>query len=319
MGLLKNKTKYKRLNCKLIDNSKSDYHINRCFKSPHFKLFYNGKYIYFKTQPSIELCYNELICNEIAKQMKINCVEYNLAELTHNKVCYKGLISDNFINKNQSYIECANFSFRENDGLCGVLRNLDDYKLQKIYNFDRDEIELDLFKMIIFDFITCQSDRHDCNFGFIVENSNNGIPTIKVAPLFDNELSFGSTCKRDLTDMWSIINLNLRFTPYNYNRLNIECIMGGESYETAREIIYYAKNKPHLVEYVKSILREFDTQNLHANLQKKNVVIPKKKLDMACNIIREKKRELFRAYIDLLTPKKVKTQKINNKDNSQSK
>ena len=40
---------------------------------------------------------------------------------------------------------------------------------------------------------------------------------------------------------------------------------------------------------------------------------------MVCNIIREKKSELFRAYIDLLTPQKVKAQKINNKDNSQSK
>lgn len=305
MGLLKNRSKYKKLKQKYIDNLRSDFRINRSYKSPHFKLFYNGKYIYFKTQESEDLRYNELICNEIAKRMKINCVEYDLAELKHDNITYKGLVSNNFVNNNQSFVACATYSFGANDGLCGIIRNLEKFKKQNECNLDTEEIEFDLFKMIVFDYLTCQSDRHDCNFGFILDN-NGDIPTLKVAPLFDNELSFGFTSIKNFEDIFSIINLNLRFAPYNFNILNNNCIIGCENNELAREIILYAKDKPQLLDYVKFVIRDFNTINLGKSLQKKVVYIPNQKLQLVDNIIGIKKRELLQTYINILTPKRDK-------------
>lgn len=303
MGFLKNRSKYKKLKPKYIDNSKSNFRINRSYKSPHFKLFYNGKYIYFKTQDSDDLRFNELICNEIAKQMHINCVEYNLAELKYYGINYKGLISNNFVKDNQSFVPCATFSLGANDGLCGVVRNLKKFEKQNKCVFDINKIEFDLFKIIVFDYLTCQSDRHDCNFGFI-QDKGSYPPLLEVAPIFDSELSFGVTSKKNFKDIFSILNLNSRFTPYNFNNLNYNCIIGNENNILTREIIYYAKNKPLLLDYVKFVIRDFNTASLDKELKKKGIFVPKEKLELVGNIIDIKKRELLKTYISMLTPKK---------------
>ncbi len=127
---------------------------------------------------------NELVCCILAKQVGINCAKYQPAHIKEDK----GLISYNILNKDEKLINCEQVlrkGFYREPTLFNIADALEYYE-NAGYKVNKKQIILDLYKMIIFDALTMQTDRNTYNIHFIVDKQAN----LKVAPLMDNEFAF---------------------------------------------------------------------------------------------------------------------------------
>ena len=139
----------------------------------------------FKISP-----YNELIAGEIADDLLIPHVDYDLATISD----FKGLISKNFQQDDVKYISGKEFLInnhplgkKEN---IANLNNLEEiwialenyYNLNPKYQSTISEVMKKIVNMFLFDIITGQVDRGDSNW-WLVEYPNG---TLDLQPLFDN-------------------------------------------------------------------------------------------------------------------------------------
>lgn len=128
---------------------------------------------------------NELICQELCTQIGIRHAEYEPAHIENDD----GLISYNVLKENQRLVTLADFlSFHKQLGnnLIDIIEAIEYYKYCD-YEIDKEDIIFDLFKIMVLDCITLQSDRHNFNVNFIFDDDK---IEITVAPLFDNEYAF---------------------------------------------------------------------------------------------------------------------------------
>lgn len=139
----------------------------------------------FKISP-----YNELVAGEIADDLLIPHVDYDLATISD----FKGLISKNFQQDDVKYISGKEFLInnhplgkKEN---IANLNNLEEiwialenhYNLNPKYQSTISEVMKKIVNMFLFDIITGQVDRGDSNW-WLVEYPNG---TLDLQPLFDN-------------------------------------------------------------------------------------------------------------------------------------
>ncbi|MBO7527800.1 MAG: HipA domain-containing protein [Clostridia bacterium] len=128
---------------------------------------------------------NEVLCYQLAKQVGMPCARYEPAHI-QNKV---GLISYNFLKKGETLKtlhELLKVDKVLDSNLSDTLNALEMYG-DYGYNYNKKEILKELFKFIVFDTITIQSDRHSNNIHFIFNEKKS---EIKLAPAFDNEFAF---------------------------------------------------------------------------------------------------------------------------------
>ena len=130
---------------------------------------------------------NELLCYELAKKMDVKCAVYETA--LNDK--HKGIISYDVQKEYENLVSVENLYYR----LCkGTFEgNLKD--IAKAVNelekrgkrVNKKQIFIDLYKIMIFDALTMQNDRHLGNL-FFIENSRHN--SFRVSPLIDNEFAF---------------------------------------------------------------------------------------------------------------------------------
>ena len=136
---------------------------------------------------------NELICASLASQMGIRHAEYEPA--SYNE--HTGLVTYNFLEINEKLLTLADFLSIDDEyenNLLDIKNALKTYE-QVGYILDSDEILLNLYKILVFDALTLQTDRNNFNINFII---NNATHTLCLAPMFDNEFAFNSDFTLDL-------------------------------------------------------------------------------------------------------------------------
>lgn len=139
--------------------------------------------------------YAELIMEELAKQVGLDCAHYDIINFNGKK----GVISKNVLdrNKNESMYTIRSIIGEDampNDSIdiaevwnsikkfASMEDNISKEKAQKAF--------LDVAKIAIFDTYTMSNDRHSENISLIYGNdAQEGTTIFKVAPLFDNECS----------------------------------------------------------------------------------------------------------------------------------
>ena len=133
------------------------------------------------SRPYFQEPFNEQICSTILKKLNINHVSYNLNII--NDKPYS--LCETFINHDTEFIPASH-----------ILNSLKKADVDTRYeHFVRccEKIGIESFigsldKMITFDFIVVNEDRHFGNFGFI--RDANTLEWISFCPLFDNGCSF---------------------------------------------------------------------------------------------------------------------------------
>lgn len=240
-----------------------DFSVNYTDKK-FFKLP-NGDAI-FKIIEDETLILNEILASIIAKELDVNCVEYKYATYKKKGKTHKGVVSYNFVGKEERFVPCCNIIYTIHNTLEEIMNYIKSKDLDFYYQFNSTDLEFDLFKIIVFDYLICQTDRHDANFGFIV-STNQQPKTLKVAPIFDNELSFGSVVNNTHTSLGKAINSNLLFSPFGCGELPENQKRGYEYHELARDIAIYSQQKPALKLYLYQALKDFNIEKVFKKLE----------------------------------------------------
>lgn len=186
--LLENLKNNKEVNIiKIINNSNRGIQLVLSFKYNEVEYFYKYERPRepFKVSP-----YNELIACEIAEDLFLPHVDYDLAIIGG----FKGVISKDFRKNNVKYLSgkeflSNNYPLGHQDNISN-LNNLEDIwiALEKYYNGNQNyqnivsELMKKIVNIFIFDLLTGQTDRHFLNWGFIEYLDG----TLDLQPLFDN-------------------------------------------------------------------------------------------------------------------------------------
>ena len=146
----------------------------------------------------------EVIFSKICKKLNIDCVDYKLAEIQDAFGLRQGVICKNY--NPDSFPEFSGYAILEfyrnfiYDNFNGIISANDNtlanykkslncimlnYQGKEIFNINVNvnQIFRSLTKMMILDFICCQSDRNWYNISFLIDTNTK---ELKMAPLFDN-------------------------------------------------------------------------------------------------------------------------------------
>ena len=219
--------------------------------------------------------WSEKICSEIGKHIGFSTHDVDLGALSIDNEAeeYYGIKRENITNDNRIFgALCWSFLNESRDSLvegADMIMDFDETydrnNLQgkrEIYNFDLlyrlfyENGFLDsLFKMIIFDTLIGNTDRHQDNFG-VIRNEETGIR--KFAPFYDNSSSLG----RELPERR--IKLMLKdesmFTSYIYGKKSSTLIRWGNSWTPKKlNILEFFENVRSLHPEINTYLTNIST------------------------------------------------------------
>ncbi len=216
---------------------------------------------------------NELVCCELAKILNISCAEYEPAVKEKDGKTKNGLISYK-VNKRWQKLVTAydvseyigSLSFNEIYEEIYEKTEEDGMILDKNFKFD-------LYKLVFFDLMTMQQDRHFCNIHIIDDKKNN---FRSLAPLIDNEMAFGVLTINDYKkngkplDVQDIIK-DMDCTP------SVKYIKMNDFYtytHSLRELVDYAKGKTKYFEFLQNAIKNFNIKYAIEKVEDKGIVIP---------------------------------------------
>lgn len=137
-----------------------------------FKIFDDNGFV----MPRNLALINELLCSRLAKQIDLPCADYELA--VHGG--HEGLVSYNLLNEDEQMMDCMFFEISR------VAQEIDDYISMGV-SIDKQNVLENLFKAVIFQLITLQTDSKVDGFVFA---KNEKINSIRFAGIVDNEFAF---------------------------------------------------------------------------------------------------------------------------------
>ena len=152
---------------------------------------YNGKKYIFKRAKNGVNKYNELIGEKIANRMNIPCAHYFLGNYKGEDVIISEMFDTRHYYSMNKFLKSHVHDYDESD----------DNNLMNIWNsfesvFDEEitkKLMDQLVKIFIFDIMIDNRDRHDENYGLIINGGD-----VNFAPLFDNDMMFDSlSAKQD--------------------------------------------------------------------------------------------------------------------------
>lgn len=251
---------------------------------------------------------NELVCQEICKQIGLNCAKYEPATYCNQT----GLVSYNVINNPGDYIATSSNLWRpefKSFGFYGF------YKMLKYYqdnNYVVDVIKelIDIYKIMVFDSIVFQEDRHAGNVHFIV---NFDTRRIKLAPLIDNEMAFCTvTFNRFMNNEKIYTKTDILEDSFNIayviNACKDKLIKQNNYSKNVENIVILAKKNKILKNILINYLNKIDIENAIQNVLKMGYKIPQEYQNFMKTLVQISKQE----YMEKLIKQKVNIDELDN-------
>lgn len=145
--------------------------------------------------------YSELLIHETAKRLGIPSAKCDLFKFGNN---FKGIMSYMAIDPSKESLMMTRELIGDPPSLdedCDTTDfvKTEDKIVEKLYEFGLSEenvlqIIADRRKQKILQLFSCEMDNHIENEGFVISRDSSGSLRVKVAPMFDNEHSFGLSC-----------------------------------------------------------------------------------------------------------------------------
>lgn len=202
---------------------------------------------------------NEMICFRLAEKLNINAAPCQPA--IYDK--YSGIVSYSFLKDGDTMINgekilaALNGYLVHDNAFDNFLFALPEYADKNALLLDND-IELDLFKIMIFDFLTIEEDRHLGNIVFIKDKND----TLRLAPLFDNEFAFAiaeKLSKKEYFNHYDALVGCARMRPYSGSKKSVR----GE----AVDILKVAQKDTRYLDFLKNVT-QFDIKAFFEDLDK---------------------------------------------------
>lgn len=157
----------------------------------HLEIESNDKYYIYKNNATMNdfADYGEFMASVIGKFVGVNLIK---THLVHKSNDY-GVLMDNFKQQENEYIALSSIlsCFNEDE-----MRTYDKViAAVKFFCEDNDivcdeSVERDLKRLILFDYLMLQQDRHGENIEFEISKDEKNDCFLKLAPIFDNEFCF---------------------------------------------------------------------------------------------------------------------------------
>ena len=294
--MLKNIEKYIKLKCVNLKNVETiDSNIERGVSSEEFGnvwfLLPKGNAIFktyanrFLNNVKDERFVNELLCCELAKMVGVDCAEHEVA----TKNGRVGILSYNILRKDETLRTLAQVYLYNDLTLSDIYQGVKEDCEKRAITLDKD-FAFDLYKMMVFDILTLQQDRHASNI-HIVHNEKFNFR--KLSPLIDNEFAFctkslGFT-KAKYEDFQNFLftSMNDGYKTRMYNYLKIK---RNESYEeNLSRLVDYARIDKRRYDFLKNAIKNFDVDKAFDIIENKySVFLPnyKKYVKNVSNIIK---------------------------------
>ena len=235
---------------------------------------------------------NELLCMELCSQIDINHALYQPA---HFEKDY-GLISYNIVGENQKMVTLAQFLSYDNglsNNLLDIVEALDYYE-QQGYVINKDQIVFDIFKLLVIDALTMQTDRNNFNINFIFNQST---LEISVAPLFDNEYAFCMELAKFIYENEEDKTFDSFVKKFSHDAkmLNVEnenYYNENAYYNNVKNLVNLAKSNKQMYEFLQNALKNLNIEAAINQVESLGYIIsPEYKLYIT-NVIQHTK-ELF--------------------------
>lgn len=214
----------------------------------------------------------EVITSKLAKQLGIRCAE---CEFAHDGNNSHGIVSYNFLEENQKLVpgyEILDYTYSDffNHTLQYYSYALDNLQKEG-YIVNKNQIIFDLYKIIVFDFLTCQDDRHSSNISFVYTTLPSGKIEITLAPLYDNEFAFSFMHEiKDIRNISYKTFTNENLAPMRFgikNVYNDSCYTPYECcVKEAKEIISFAKKDEKYKTFLINVVKKLDIFKAYARL-----------------------------------------------------
>lgn len=213
---------------------------------------------------------NELICQELASQMGILHATYEPASYDQ----HKGLVTYNFLQINDKLLTLADFLSVDNEyenNLLDIKSALKTYE-QLGYILETDEIIFGLFKILVFDALTLQTDRNNFNINFIVNQETH---TLLLAPMFDNEFAFNSDFMLDYAPATTIDDVIKHYSKVaKYINVQSERLGHEETYiKNIISLCNMAKCNDRMKTFLLSALKKLNVTNAIKKVEQMGIYI----------------------------------------------
>lgn len=211
---------------------------------------------------------NELLCQELCHQVGIRCATYEPATLAN----VQGLVTYDFVggDKLVPLYKFVQITKGKDCSLIDCATAIDEYLLQG-YDIDKKQAVIDLYKLIVFDTLTLQTDRNENNVNFLFSKQG----TIKVADLIDNEFAFCGELINKWLDTPDSVDFDMQDIISQHVLESKMFMVDGNGYVTApnrvskniEQIVFYAKKHPALMTALKNMLNNIDTDKAFENVR----------------------------------------------------
>ncbi len=228
---------------------------------------------------------NELLCAELCKQIDLPCADYEPAHIhrKNNPKIIDGIVSYNFLEENENLLPISAFvGFPYFANLTYIANSIDSQ--QQYHKINKKQVILDLYKIIVFDYITLQCDRNSQNVNLVFKNRE-----YTVGKLIDNEFAF---CLPYFTRFNTLFNNHdfnniLKYYSQFAKTLVIDDVVesGNKTNEIAKEITTYAKINPEMMSILKNTLNNIDIDKAIENLENDGIEISQSYKDYVKQII----------------------------------
>jgi len=242
---------------------------------------------------------NEVICYKLAQQVGMRCAQYIPAQLEHGDKQYIGLATINILKPNETSVSYRDF--RAFDSSSYSLNMVDFAQLIDIYaqngtNIKKKALLVDMYKKILFDAITLQTDRNSNNYCLIRNKKTN---TYRACPLFDNEFAFacdllnffdynGLVDFREISAKHSIAS-KIFTVEYQFASTNRYANL-------IKDICFYAKKYPQLHLAFKVFMNNINIEKVFDELTAEGYQINEDYKEYVCEIVNQSKHLLAEAF-----------------------
>jgi len=264
-----------------LDKLKNYIEKGEIVEGSYAKGWYNtdGVRFLFKEYNDVLPCFGEVLYSCVANKCGVKCAEYDFA-IKDGRV---GTISYDFLDEHKAYYNflelttqfCeTNFTLEEimedkdllrlqnnkyNNvvSICGVLEDI-----FNISQEERDNIELELVKMLCLDILFLHEDRRLWNYGVVVDESSD---TMTLAPSHDNShvLCLQKGKKYIESSIYSLIKGDKA-----ENVINQYCFVSNQEYMIEQLVDYYVKSGNEIREKLDEIINNLNVDEEIENLTK---------------------------------------------------
>lgn len=272
---------------------------NRWFVTPKGKAIFKS----FDSEFGVDIkdirIVNELLCKQLCNQINLDCAEYEIASINN----LTGLLSYDIVGNNRliNLSEFIKVDKNARPNLIDCANCIDIYKNNGV-NINKKEVIINLYKIILFDTLTLQTDRNARNINFIYDKKSK---TLTTAKLIDNEFAF---CGERMVD-WLENNygemLSMRDVLYEYSNLgkiftfDSDYILTSKQFKNNVEnLIAYAKKYPDLQNVLDSTLNNLNVKDAFKKVEKTGIKINNDYKNYVLTLVENVKNELLQEKQD---------------------